>query len=344
MKKQQSRHIILFSILSVAVVIFFLLNISLGTVLIPINQLISIIFKGTSDHAAWIKIIEQIRYPKAMAALFVGAGLAVSGLQMQTLFRNPLAGPYVLGINSGASLGVALLVLSSFATGYVDSSNQWVLIAAASIGSASVLFLVLAVSFKVKDSVTLLIVGLMFGAGTGALVSILQYFSDAEQIQSFMIWTMGSLGKLSPENVPIFGGIVMVGLIISYITSKPMNGLLLGEKYAVSIGLNIQLIRLLVIISTALLAGVITAFSGPIAFIGIAVPHIARGLFNTSDHRILFPATILCGAILMLICDTIAQLPGSHTMLPINAVTSLFGAPVVIWIIIKGRSAGISFG
>jgi len=324
--------------LPLAILVLFLLDISLGSVYIPVDQIFSILIGNGSDKETWSNIILKFRLPRAITTLAVGAGLSVSGLQMQTLFRNPLAGPFVLGISSGASLGVALLMLSgSLITSsfLVSGLNNWLVVLAASIGSGLVLLLVVAMSFRVRDSMALLIIGLMFGSLTGAVVSILQYFSTGEEIQLYLFWTFGSLGGLNIDELQVLLLIVTAGLAVTLFIIKPLNAMLLSENYALSMGINIKKSRLLIILSTSLLAGSITAFCGPIAFIGLAVPHLARLLFNTSDHKILFPAVALTGIIIMLICDIISQLPGSQNILPINAITSLLGAPVVIWIILR---------
>jgi iron complex transport system permease protein len=328
-------------ILPVVVLLFVMINISLGSVRIPLADMLSII-AGEEVKTTWFNIIWQFRVPKAFTALLVGVGLSVSGLQMQTLFRNPLAGPFVLGISSGASLGVALVIFSFSFFGVALSQfvgGSWLMIIAATLGSSLVLIVVLLAAQKVKDSMSLLIVGLMFGSITGALVSVMQFFSSDEQIQMFLIWTFGSLGGLSWSELSVLGTFVAIGLLLNLLLIKPLNALLLGEQYAQSMGINLKLTRWMIILSTSLLAGSITAFCGPIAFVGLAVPHLARLLFNTSNHKQLIPAVIWVGAIVMLVCDIIAQLPGSEQVLPINAMTSLIGAPVVIWIIVRKRSA-----
>ncbi len=331
--------------LPLAIIGLFVLNISLGSIHIPFDQIISVLIGGEADKASWANIILNFRLPKALSAIAVGAGLAISGLQMQTLFRNPLAGPFVLGISSGASLGVALLLLAGISVagiGFV-SFNGWLVVLAASAGSAMVLLLVMTVSIRVQDSMTLLIVGLMFGSLTGAIVSILQYFSTGEEVQVYLFWTFGSLGGLNWDEVFILLSILALGVLLSIFLIKPLNALLLSENYARSLGLNVKQARLLIILSTSLLAGSITAFCGPIAFIGLAVPHLTRLLFNTSDHKVLIPSVAMTGAIVMLICDMVAQLPGSDMILPINAITSLLGAPVVIWIIMRRGSMKNTF-
>jgi iron complex transport system permease protein len=331
--------------LPLAILGLFILNISLGSIHIPFDQIIRVLSGGGADKASWTNIILNFRLPKAFAAIAVGAGLSISGLQMQTLFRNPLAGPFVLGISSGASLGVALLLLTGISltgVGFVNFSG-WLVVLAASAGSAFVLLLVMSVSLRVQDSMTLLIIGLMFGSLTGAIVSILQYFSTGEEVQVYLFWTFGSLGGLNWNEVFILLFILTFGIALSVFLTKPLNALLLSENYAKSMGLNVKNVRLLIILSTSLLAGSITAFCGPIAFIGLAVPHLTRLLFNTSNHKILIPSVAMTGAIVMLICDIVAQIPGSDMILPINAITSLLGAPVVIWIILRRGSMKNTF-
>lgn len=278
--------------------------------------------------------------PKAITAVLVGMGLSISGLLMQTLFRNPLAGPYVLGLSSGASLGVAIVILGAalmppFLATFLVSSYGIVL--ASSLGSFAVLLAVLTVSHRLRDTMAILIVGLMFGSLTSAIVGTLTYFSTAEQLQKFTFWSLGNLGNLSWTAISILSSCVLIGLVLSLISVKPLNSLLLGENYAKSLGMNYKKARLIIIFATSILAGSITAFAGPVAFIGLAVPHIAKLVFQTSNHTILFWGTILFGALIMLICDSISQLPGSDITLPINAVTSIFGAPIVIWLLIRKR-------
>jgi len=318
----------------------FLLNISLGSVSIPIKDVISSLTGGNSTKETWQYIIINYRLPKAITAIIIGMGLSISGLLMQTLFRNPLAGPYVLGLSSGASLGVATVILGaaffpSFLASFLLSSYGIVL--ASSLGSFIVLLAVLAVSQKLRDTMAILIVGLMFGSLTSAIVGTLTYFSTAEQLQKFTFWSLGNLGNLSWPSILILSICTAIGLLLSLFSVKPLNALLLGENYARSLGMNYKRTRLIIIFATSILAGSITAYAGPIAFIGLAVPHIAKLAFQTSNHTILFWSTLLLGAIIMLICDSISQLPGSDITLPINAVTSIFGAPIVIWLLIRKR-------
>ena len=329
-----------FFILVILLVICFFLNISLGSVSIPFSAVFKSLIGNPTEYETWQHIIQNYRLPKAFTAIIIGSGLGVSGLLMQTLFRNPLAGPFVLGISSGASLGVALVVLGSGLFGGVFASlfiSKWGIVIAASLGSFLVLLAVLMVSIKVRDTMAILIIGLMFASITAALVSVLSYFGSAEQLQQYIFWGFGSLGNLSWNDLFILFFIYALGLLISILSIKSLNTLLLGENYATSLGLNIKQSRLIIIIATSLLAGTITAFAGPIAFIGLAIPHMTRQVFNTSNHKILLPAVFLFGAIVMLICDSIAQLPHSDFTLPINAITSLVGAPIVIWLLVRKR-------
>ncbi|XMO85637.1 iron ABC transporter permease [Algibacter sp. AS12] len=326
--------------LSIILIVCFFMNISLGSVSIPLEAVFNGLLGKTTTQETWQFIIQNYRLPKALTAIIVGSGLGISGLIMQTLFRNPLAGPFVLGISSGASLGVALVILGSSAFGGVFATlfvSKWGIVIAASLGSFLVLLAVLMVSLKVRDTMAILIIGLMFASITAAIVSVLSYFGSAEQLQQYVFWGFGSLGNLSWTDLTILFIIYSIGLILAIFSIKALNTLLLGENYAKSLGLNIKRSRLIIIISTSLLAGTITAFTGPIAFIGLAIPHLTRQVFNTSNHKILLPAVFLFGAIVMLLCDSIAQLPHSELTLPINAITALIGAPVVIWLLVRKR-------
>ena len=335
-KKQK----ILFTLLLLAMVFLFLVNISLGSVSIPLKEVVKGIFGQEMQKESWEIILWNFRFPKAITAILVGIGLSISGLMMQTLFRNPLAGPYVLGLSSGASLGVAFVILGSgllptFIASFFLSSYG--LVMASSLGAFLVLLAVLLVSQKLKDTMTILIVGLMFGSFTSAIVSVLSYFSTAEKLQKFTFWSMGSISNLSWQEISILSLLTLIGIVLSFTVIKPLNALLLGEKYAQSIGVNYKKTRFLIIVATSILAGSITAFAGPIAFIGLAVPHMAKLLFRTSNHLILFWSTLLLGALVMLVCDTIAQVPGNDITLPINAITSVIGAPIVIWLLVRKK-------
>jgi len=334
------RNSILFIILIIAAFALFIINISLGSIAIPLKDVFKSITGSIASKETWQYIIVNYRLPKAITAVLVGMGLATSGLLMQTLFRNPLAGPYVLGLSSGASLGVAMIILGASLLPVSVSAfllSSYGIVLASSLGSFLVLLAVLAVSYRLKDTMAILIVGLMFGSLTSAVVNTLTYFSTAEELQKFTFWSLGSLGNLSWTAITILFIAVLIGLTLSLISIKSLDALLLGENYAKSMGLNYRKSRLLIILATSIMAGSITAFAGPIAFIGLAVPHIAKLVFQTSNHKILFWSTVLFGAIIMLICDSIAQVPGQDFSLPINAVTSLFGAPIVIWLLVRKK-------
>jgi len=334
------------TLLLILIITAFLLDVALGSVHIPIKEVVKTLFSAGSDNETWVYIIDKIRLPKAFTAVIVGCGLAVSGLQMQTLFRNPLAGPSILGITAGASLGVAVVMLSAgtFTSLYtikeLGISGSWLIILASSLGAALIMGLIIIISSSLRDNVIVLIVGVMIGSVTFSIISIWQYFSSPESIKDYLIWTFGSLGGVTGEQLVILGIVIFLGLLISFLSSKLMDALLLGDNYARSMGLSVKRARLLIIGSTSLIAGGITAFCGPIGFIGIAVPHLTRALFNTSNHRILIPACCLVGTLLMLVCDIVSQIPGSQTVLPINVITALVGAPVVIWVIIRRNKLG----
>ncbi|CAL2101812.1 Iron ABC transporter [Tenacibaculum sp. 190130A14a] len=329
-----------FSILIVSLFVFAFLNLSLGSVAIPPKEIFNILLGGIPFKESWETILLNYRLPKTITAILVGSGLSISGLLMQTLFRNPLAGPFVLGISSGASLGVAVLILGSgLFGGFLGNAlvSSWSTAIASSLGSFLVLLAVIAAANKVRNTMSILIIGLMFGSLTSAIISVLSYFSEAEQIQQYVFWSFGSLGNLSWNELSVFFVIYIVGIGALFSVIKPLNSFLLGENYAKSLGINIKKSRNIILLVTSLLTGVITAFAGPIAFVGIAVPHIAKMFFSSSNHKILIPAAALTGAIILLICDSIAQLPTSEFTLPINAITSLFGAPIVIWLLVRKK-------
>lgn len=337
------RNTILFIAAVICLVALFAVNISFGAVNIPLRDVITTLTGGESSKFTWEYIILNYRLPKAITAILVGMGLSISGLLMQTLFRNPLAGPDVLGLSSGASLGVAFIILGAAflpaAIGGIFFSSYGIMLASIT-GSLLVLLAVLVVSQKLKDTMAILIVGLMFGSFTSAIVGVLTYFSTAEQLQKFTFWSLGSLGNLSWANIITLSIAVIIGLILAGLCTKPLNALLLGERYAASLGVNFKRTRLTIIIATSVLAGSITAFAGPVAFVGLAVPHMAKLAFRTGSHLILFWATLLLGAMTVLLCDTLTQVGGSSYTLPINAVTSIIGAPVIIWLLLR-RHKGI---
>lgn len=336
----QNRNTFLFTFLLLLLVVSLLLNISFGQVAIPIKEVFKSLLGSNASKETWEYIIINFRLPKAITAILVGIGLSISGLLMQTLFRNPLAGPYVLGLSSGSSLGVAFVILGAgILPGFLSEIllSSFGIIIASCLGSLSVLLLVLLVSSKLRDTMSVLIVGLMFSSFAGAIVSVLTYFSTAEQLQKFTFWSLGSIGNLSWNNIIFLSNAVLIGLILSLFSIKSLDALLLGENYARSLGLNIKKSRLVIIFATSILAGSITAFAGPIAFVGLAVPHLAKLLFQTSNHKILFFGTILIGAIIMLFCDMVSQMPAMDFTLPINAITSIVGAPVVIWLLLSKK-------
>ena len=340
MKNPQKTYYNTFIYLCIALAVVGLVNISLGSVYIPLKQILNAFINNDVTHESWRTIVINYRLPKAITAIVVGSGLSVSGLLMQTLFRNPLAGPFVLGISSGASLGVAILILgTSFLAPHIAMyayTNLGQAIAA-SVGSFLVLLAVMIAATKVRNTLSILIIGLMFGSLTAAIISVLAYFSSANQLQQYLFWSFGSLGNLSWNEIIILLVIFLIGIALVVFIVKPLNSLLLGENYAQSMGVNVKRTRNFTLIATSLLTGVITAFSGPIAFIGLAVPHLTKLLFSTSNHKILLPAVAISGAIIMLICDSIAQLPNIEYTLPINAITSLFGAPIIIWLLVRKR-------
>jgi iron complex transport system permease protein len=318
--------------------LFFILNLTLGSVRIPAKEIFSILLGFQSYEPVWTEIVWDFRMTKALTCVLAGSGLALGGLQMQTLFRNPLAGPDVLGLTSGASLAVSLLFMSSaagFSLFFVESA--WAVAIASTIGCFFVFLIMLGVAKRLRDNVSLLIVGLMIGAATASVVSVLQYLSRAEDLQVYMIWTFGSLGGMNWIEIKVLAIIVILGLTISLFNIKPLNVWLLGENYAQSVGVNIKRTRLLAILSASLLTGGVTAFCGPIAFVGLAVPHLIKLLIKTHDHKYLIPASTVGGAVLLLGCDILSHLPGTASILPINAITALVGAPVVIWVILQNR-------
>lgn len=329
------RTAILFTVLSLLTAALFTADLLIGSVAVALRDIWAALTGGSCDPAVR-DIILKIRLLKAVTALFAGAALAASGLQMQTLFRNPLAGPYVLGISSGAGLGVALFLLGAPLLGVsAHSFVQSLSIAGAAwLGAALVLLIVMAVSRRIKDIMVILILGMMFGSGVSSVVEILQYLSSEAALKSFVIWTMGSLGDVTGGNLALMLPVITAGLVLSVAVIKPLNLLLLGENYARTMGLNVQRTRTLLFLSTVLLAGTVTAFCGPVGFIGLAVPHLARMLFASADHRVLMPASMLSGAALLLVCDLISK----SLALPINTVTALMGIPVVIVVVVRNRN------
>ncbi|MDE6159194.1 MAG: iron ABC transporter permease [Bacteroidaceae bacterium] len=329
----RSRTSVLFVILIVLTVFLFVSDLAVGAVSVPLRDVWNALTGGDCPRGT-AKIILNIRLVKAVVAVLAGAALSVSGLQMQTLFRNPLAGPYVLGISSGASLGVALFILGAPLFGLSATFASLGIAGAAWTGAAVVLVIIAAVGRRIKDIMVILILGMMFSSGVGAIVQILQYLSNEESLKAFVIWTMGSLGDVTLSQLYVLVPAVVAGLLLAIVTIKPLNLLLFGEEYAVTMGLNISRSRGLLFFSTTLLAGTVTAFCGPIGFIGLAMPHVARMLFDNSDHRVLLPGTILTGASVLLLCDLVSKL----FTLPVNAITALLGIPVVVWVVLRNKS------
>lgn len=329
-----------FILLLVGLLLFFVLNLLLGTVKIPVDAIFCIMLGDESQQEIWRNIILSSRVPQALTATVAGAGLAVSGLQMQTVFRNPLAGPSVLGISNGASLGVAFVVLMSGSLGGVALSRLGYLgdaamSVAAIVGALAVMALILYVSQKVKGNVTLLIIGVMIGYLATAVIGVLKFFSAEEDVKAYVVWGLGSFARVSGDQMMLFVGLMMGLLPLSMLLSKTMNLLLLGDYYASNLGLNLRRARLLVISSSGILVAIVTAYCGPIMFIGLAVPHLCRALFQTSDHRILMPATMLTGACLALVCNLVARMPGFEGALPVNSVTALIGAPIIASVLFR---------
>ncbi|MCR4613399.1 MAG: iron ABC transporter permease [Bacteroidaceae bacterium] len=333
------RTILLFVLTTLAIVAFFVLNLLLGTVRIPMTDVCRILV-GDGENEIWRNIVMQSRVPQALTALMAGAGLAVSGLQMQTVFHNPLAGPSVLGISNGASLGVACVVLLSGSVGGVTLSRMGyvgdvAISVSAIIGALAVLLLIVVVAHHVTGNVTLLIIGVMIGYLVNAVVGLLKFFASDEDVKAYVVWGLGSFARVSGDQMILFVLLMCFLLPLSMLLVKPMNILLLGNEYATNLGLNLRRVQTLIIVSSGILVAIVTAYCGPIMFIGMSVPHLARGIFRKSDHRVLMPATMLLGALLALFCNLIARLPGFEGALPVNSVTALIGAPIVAWVLMK---------
>ncbi len=334
---------------AIGIMAMFIINVAIGSVPIPIGEAIRLVLgqeaSNTEMSEIWSNIIFKTRIPQAVTAIIAGAGLSVAGLEMQTVFRNPLAGPSVLGVSNGASLGVALLILLSGAIGGKAMSSfglygNVAMTVAAAVGAIAVMGIIAIVARSVKGNVTLLIVGVMIGYIANAIIGVLKYFSPPEDIHAYTIWGLGSFASVSASQIGLFAGIMVVLLALSMLLIKSLNMLLLGENYAQNLGLDVERAKVLIILSSGCLVAICTAFCGPISFLGLAVPHLARGLFRTSDHRVIMPASLLTGALLALVCNLIARMPGAEGALPVNSVTSLIGAPVVIWVIFSNRRRG----
>lgn len=340
------KKISLVLVLMAAIVLMAIVNLLIGSVEIPVADICRILLDDDS-HEIWTNIIWKSRLPQVLTAIVAGAGLAVSGIQMQTVFRNPLAGPSVLGISNGSALGVAFVVLLSGKLGGVALSRLGYLgdaaiSIAAIIGALAVMLLIVWVAQKVMGNVTLLIIGVMIGYLANAIIGVLKFLAPEEDVKSFVVWGLGSFSRVSGDEMMLFVGLMCILIPLSFLLVKPMNILLLGERYAANLGLNVRKARMLVILSSGILVAIVTAYCGPIMFIGLAVPHLARALFRSSDHRILMPATALCGALLALVCNFIARMPGFEGALPVNSVTALVGAPVIAAVIFSRRKSDVS--
>lgn len=337
---KSGRNSLILILLGLLTIIFFIINLLLGSVSIPVVHVVRILFGMEAETQSWQAIVLQSRLPMAVTALLAGAALGISGLMMQTLFRNPLAGPSVLGVSAGASLGVAVVMLFIAVPGgslvaVSQVTGRFSVVAAAFAGSLLVLVAIGFLAARFRSNTIILIMGIMIAYATSSLVGILQFYSMKEDLQAFVIWGLGSFGNVPLKQINVFALLILSGLALSAALIKPLNLLLLGENYAVNLGLNTRISRFWIIGATGLLTATITAYCGPIAFLGLAVPHLTRNLFRSSDHRVIFPGTLLSGALLALVCNIIARLPGFDSALPINAITSLIGAPVVIWLIMK---------
>lgn len=338
--QQQRLHTCLFVLLALMSIAAAFGDLLLGTTSIPLDEVWRVVV-GSSENANYVKIITELRLPKIIVAALAGMALSASGLEMQTMFRNPLAGPYVLGINSGASLGVALFTLALPMLGGLSGSMfmRLGITGMAWIGSALILLLVMSLSRKIKSVSTILIIGMMLGSAISAVVGVLQYMGSEESLKTFVVWTMGSLSTVTMSDIAIFAPVIVVGLVLGIAAIKSLNMLLLGEGYARTMGLNVRRSRTIIFLSTTLLAGTVTAFCGPIGFIGLAMPHLARMTFRTADHRILMPATIMWGALAMLLCCLVTDLVAHHSLiLPVNTITALLGVPIIIFVVIRHRN------
>lgn len=341
------RHIIFLILIFISILIFFLLNLILGTISIPLNSIWRILFNAGEESVIWQNIIWKSRFPQTITALFAGAGLSISGLQMQTVFRNPLAGPSELGISSGASLGVAFIILLSgsiagTALSKLGFFGEVAISIAAIAGAMAVMAIIIAISQRVRGNVILLIIGVMIGYIATAIIGVLKFFSNDEDVRAYVIWGLGSFSKVSGNQVYTFACIMIVLIPISFLLIKTLNLMLLGEGYARNLGLNVKRARLSVIACSCVITAIVTAYCGPIVFLGLAVPHLCRTIFLSSDHRILMPAVTLTGASLALFCNLVARMPGFEGALPINSVTALIGAPIVISVLFGKRKNEIS--
>jgi len=335
------RRVLLFVVLAGATVLAFLLTLSWGSVDIPIAQVVTVLVGGEAERATWTTIVLDLRLPRAITAALVGAALGVAGLQMQTVFRNPLADPFILGVSAGAGLGVALVIFTAGGAGAIFGLSglfgNSALVIGAALGAGAVLAVMLAVSAWTRDTVMVLVMGVMVGSFVSAIVTVLVFFADEQRTRAFVAWGFGSFQRVSWEEMKVFAPVLVAGMLVASVTTKQLNALLLGENYAQSMGVAVGRARFVILGGASILAGAVVAYAGPIAFLGIAVPHLARGIFRTSDHRVLLPAVVLIGATLALACGILAELPGSDQAFPLNAATALIGAPIVLWVLLRMR-------
>lgn len=344
---RQRKSIIIFSAISIIILLLFIANLFVGSLNIPVYETLSILFGGEGSRDSYAYIIINSRIPATITALLCGASLAVSGLMLQTVFNNPLAGPSILGINSGANLGVALIMLagnSSFISSFFNNSlslnelgSSFLILGAAFIGSMIVMGIILIFSTIIKSNLMLLIIGIMIGNLTSSVISLLNFFSTSEGVHNYVIWGMGNFTGINLERLPLFSILCIIGLCISIILIKPLNALLLGTQYAENLGINIRKTRNLLLIATGLLTAITTAYCGPIAFLGLAIPHIARMILGSENHKQLLPLTLLCGSAIALICNIITTLPGEYGIIPLNAITPIIGSPIIIYVILSKR-------
>ncbi len=337
------RQLAIFALLAVLAIAAVMASLSWSSVSIPVVQVVTILLGGEAEKSSWQTIVMDIRVPRVLTAMMVGTALGLAGLQMQTVFRNPLASPFTLGVSSGASLGVALVILVSPTSADIFSGvggsffTNLGTVAGAALGAAAVLSVMLVVASRVRDMVVVLLLGVVMASLIGAVVTILIFFANEQQTREFVEWGLGSFNRVRWGEMPYMSSSIGVALILAVLTIKPLNALLLGDNYAQSMGLNVKWARVVIMGSASLMAGAVVAYAGPIGFLGIAIPHIARGVFGTSDHRILVPGSLLVGIAIALACGILAELPNSNLNLPINAATALFGGPVAIWVLLKAR-------
>ena len=337
MRNCVDKRILAYVSAALALLLLFAANLLFGSLDIPYGEVLSILTGGECGRDVWRVVVLETRLPQALTALLAGASISVAGLLLQTLFRNPLAGPEVLGVNSGAGLGVALVMLFAGGVSAFGLGGCFAMLGGAFVGAIFVIMIILLLATFLRNNVFLLITGVAVGYMTSSAITLLNYFSTAEGVHSYMVWGMGSFGGVTMQQIPFFATVVLLLLMASLVMAKPLNALLLGDAYAVNLGVNVKAVRVVALCVTGLLTAVVTAFCGPVAFIGLAVPHVARMLLRSSNHRHLIPSTIMLGGAVALLCNLACQLPGENGLLPLGAITPLVGAPVIIYVVIKNR-------